>query len=324
MQSFFLFNTFLSLALIVVLAVLNLLVPSKISVHYRLAAAGFGTAIPIVLYALGCLSVLPADDRYIALVAFFVSLAAVLDLSFLVDLTATARGKRFFLLYLLPFVLGPVSAAVPRPFALAFLAGAALLALAGYSLSIMLAWIRNANDDRARRDGEWVLMVFAAFALGLVVCFFHALTGVFWLLAIWYLVMYLAVNHLKILRQLGSRENVLVLDNISDIVLLLDPNGMIVRVNWRGVQLSGFSPATVNGMGFEKLIVHPELMAGNRREWLERFSWLDSGRSRAGARSTQTSRSVRARRFRLTSGSYACRTSAGRRAATSSRPATSG
>ena len=60
----------------------------------------------------------------------------------------------------------------------------------------------------------------------------------------------------------------LVLDNISDMVVLLDDEGRILHMNRRGIRLSGYTGDSAAGRGAEFLFFHRELNASSRLPWL--------------------------------------------------------
>jgi len=273
----FYFNTGLCLAVLLIPSVLNLFNREKVTLHNRMAVLGFVTGAVICVDAVYQLGFASLTGLFLGVFAFFCWLSAYLYLSFLIDLTSTRRPGYFPYTYILPVGMAVLTAVVPRPYGIIALVLIGVLIAGVFAVFFMITWIRSATDDRARRDGEWMLMVFFAFTFGLVVCFLQALTGIYWLLAIWYLVTHIAVNHLKIFRQLTELESQLIIDNIFDVVMILNASGHISRLNRRGYQLTGFSSSGVNGYGIEKLLVHSDLYAHTRQDWLDRYSWQDTG-----------------------------------------------
>ena len=214
----------------------------------------------------------------LSLFAFFCWMSALLYLSFLVDMTATHRSRRFWLSYFLPAPLAVASVLAPRPLGVILLASVGSVLVIRHSVDFLLSWVRSATDDRARRDGEWMLLVFFAYGVALGVAFAQTTTAVYWIFALWHLTMHYTVNHLGIYQSLTDRENLLIVDNVFDIVVILDVNGRIMRMNRRGYQITGFSPTHVTGNWIERLIVHQNLDAERRREWLADYAWVDTGR----------------------------------------------
>lgn len=277
MTAGFLFNTVFPIAILAVTAVRNLLYCEKTSIHYRLSALGLSFAISIGVY--GILIPHFALGRFLSvgITSFFCWLSSLLFISFLIDMTASRRSRYFPFLYGIPFVLAAVTAFVPHSYEIVILGFIGLVLCVWYSLFFMIAWIRAATDARARRDGEWMLMVNMTFAAGLFIASFHSIEGTSWLIAFWFLVIHFAVNYMKIFNQLTNLENQLIIDNVFDVVLILDSAGNIVRMNRRGGQITEFSPITMNGLGVETIVKHPDLDKKRRKEWLDRFGWYDHG-----------------------------------------------
>lgn len=205
------------------------------------------------------------------------SFIAILYASLLVEFTATRRFRAFPLFYIVSVPLGYFSTFVPRPDGLVLLLVIESLFVMLVTFFFLSRMIRSASDEHERRDGEWLMMVSAAFSVSLFLCCIHPTGGAFWLLAIWYFVMDLVINRLKVHKRLASPENQLIFDNVFDIIILLNSSGKIVRMNRRGYQLTGFPVFDVNGYGLERLIVHQGLDALRREDWIKRNSWLDTG-----------------------------------------------
>lgn len=278
MQLSFILNAILSSLVVIVPVVVNLVKARGHIIHARLALLGLSIVSSICFFSLLFLGLVSPSFTVKLLLASSCWFMALLYISFLMEMTAAKRPSWFPWAYPLQVVFGVVCAIIADSRIVMVMAGAGLLVYSYLSLSFIISWIRAATDERARRDGEWILLVFTAFGLGLVVCLFHVLTGVFWLLALWFLVLHIAVNYLKLLQQLSDPENSLIIDNVFDIVIILDSEGRIVRMNRRGFHLSSFSAGSVNGYGIEKLIVHAELDARRRQGWLEKYGWIDKGR----------------------------------------------
>ncbi len=277
MSPLFCFNTVVPAGILAILAVVNFYFRKERSIHLRLSATGIAVTLSILCYSAVPLGFCEWTDFWIGLTSLFCWLSGLLYLSFLVEMTSVRRSPLFPFSYAIPIALAAVSVAVPRPVGLAVMAGLGVAICSVLSLKFLIAWIRAATDERARRDGEWTLMVFAAFGAGLIVSFFHTMTGVFWLLALWYSVIHIVVNYLNIFTQLTNLENQLIIDNVFDLVMILDAQGRVVRLNRRGFQLTGFSPNAVSGNGIEHIVIHGELSSRTRKEWLERHAWRDSG-----------------------------------------------
>ncbi|HPO03139.1 MAG TPA: ATP-binding protein [Treponemataceae bacterium] len=276
MDNWFLLNAALSLVLIAVCAAYNLARPNKLSVHYRLGAFGL-SIIPSVAASLFAFS--PGNPHSAWLFPLMVLLcwtSVVFYFSFLLDLTSSPRVRFFKYAPSFPVVITLLTLLAPGHI------GKIGVSLVFGTLSavgtfwMLLKWVRSASDFRARRDAEWILMVFSAFSLGLVISFFRSFAGLLWVLSLWYLVLHIIVNMLHLLEEITGQDNLVIMDNVFDIVLILDSTGHVTRMNRRGYQLSGFSSLRVRGSGIEELIIHPELSASRRMQWLIRYCWRDS------------------------------------------------
>jgi len=270
-------NAFVPIFLVLVTAVANLIWRRGGVLNVRFASTGLVSIAGMGLrtaYAVGWVS---GGWLYRAGLMTLLYLGGILFLFFLDEMTSRRRIALFKIAYLLPPLVGVISASCPQPVGWMVFAGLGVAALVAYSTSLLVGWIRAATDDRARRDGEWVLMVFTGFATGLVVCWFHALTGLFWTISLWYVFSHVILNVLRVREQLSNPENQLVMNNVFDVVLILDSSGMIVRMNRRGFQLTGLGDSSINGRGVEALVSHEGLSDMTRKGWLDRYSWLDSG-----------------------------------------------
>ncbi len=277
MSPIFCFNVAVPVLILFVLGTANLRYRKERSIHLRLASLGLSTAFAVSSYALVPFGLARVSSLWVGATAFFCWLSGLLYLSFLVEMTSVRRSRFFPLSYALPFLLAALTAIAPRPLGLALLAAGGAAVCASLTLVFMIPWIRSATDERARRDGEWTLMVFCAYGFGAFVSFLHTMTGLFWLLALWFATIHFLVNFLNIFTQLTNLENQLVIDNVFDLVMILDAQGRVVRMNRRGFQLTGFSPNAVNGNGIERIVVLGDLSPETRREWLERHAWHDGG-----------------------------------------------
>lgn len=277
MYTNFYLNNGLALVILLTATILNLVNKEKISIHYRMALLGVSLALTMCVYTLGHIGVFQFNNVYLGILSFFCWGTAVLFLSFLVDFTGTTRSRRFKSLYALPFFLAPLCVFVNRPAGLFLISLTGLILLVAYSFYIMIVWIHSATDAPARRDGQWILSLCLIFTIGAIICAINNLTGLFWVLTIWFLWTYIAVNHLKIFQQLTHLENKLVIDNVFDVILILDAKGHVVRMNRRGCQLTGVSSLAVIGSGVEELVIHPELNKESRVEWLRKNGWHDTG-----------------------------------------------
>jgi len=273
----FCINTLTAIFVILATSFANLLYRERTSLQYRMLALGLCLTATMGVYCLYYLEIVPFTVAFLGVYSGLCWLSGLLYLSFMVDMTAQRRSSYFYLSYLLPIPLAALTVFLPRPVGIVAIVAGGTAVLVYWTLAFMLAWIRSATDERARRDGEWMLLVFAAFGLGLIVCFFHVLTGVFWLLAIWMLVIFYTVNVLGIFRNLTNRENQIILDNVFDIVIILDEGGKIVRMNRRGYQITEYPSVRITGNGIETVVVHPDLSDSRRREWLEEYAWVDTG-----------------------------------------------
>lgn len=279
MTSWFMFSIICSLLVLILSSLVSLLQPRKISVHYRLGFLGLSIALCIGIFPLYSIGVIPSNNVTYAFFSFCCWFAGLLYMSFIIDVTSVRRSRFFCLSYFLPILLAIISIIIPRPIGLALLIASGVLVIAVLSFWYLVNWIRSATDERARRDGEWLFIVFFTFGIGFAVCAFNALTGIFWILSLWFLVIHFVVNHLKIFNQLTGQENLVVIDNIFDIVFILDVTGRIVRMNRRAFQITGYTSSKVYGNGIETILIHPDLSQTKRASWLDRYKWLDSGTS---------------------------------------------
>lgn len=276
---FFLINMAIVLCILVVLVVRNLLQRDRSSIHNRFAALCVIIILTCLIFAFLLLHPPAAQYRLLAesIFAFFCWGTALMYLSFLVDLTAVRRSRYFPLSIFALIPVSLLSVCVPRP------AGLVLVVLVGvgvvvfFSMRFLVFWLHTATDDRAKRDGEWMLIVFIFFTFGTAVAFFHSASGFFWVLAFWLVIIHFAVNHLGIFRNLTNTENKLILDNVFDIVIILDARGAIVRMNRRGYHITNFGSVPLIGNGIETLVIHPELGKETRKQWLTDHAWLDTG-----------------------------------------------
>lgn len=270
-------NSGLSVLLITIPALLNLFRKNRQTIHLRLGFLGIFIACGISTTALMTGGIISSEFHNRFSMAFWGWISALLYMSFLVEMTSARRPRFWPFLYALPFVLAYLTALFTDLAAHLALLSAGTLVVAVYTIHFSLSWIRAATDERSRRDGEWMFMVFIAFGLGTIVSYVHRMTGVFWLLSIWYLVLHVAVNVLRITQNLSSQENTAIIDNVFDIVFILDHSGRIVRLNSRGFSLTGCSASRIYGNGLELLVSHAELSSGTRKDWLTRYSWYDAG-----------------------------------------------
>lgn len=274
----YLINSACALIILVVTSLLSLALGDGKPLNARLSILGVSVSAAIISYSAWRLALVPDTVYVVATFAFFCWMSALLYLSFLVDMTATHRSRKFWLSYFLPVPLAVVSALVSRPLGVVLLSSVGVILVIRFSADFLLSWVRSATDDRARRDGEWMLLVFFAYGVAFAVSFAQTVTAVYWILALWHLTMHYTVNHLSIYQSLTDRENLLIVDNVFDIVIILDVNGKIMRMNRRGYQVTGFSPTHVTGNWIERLVVHQNLDAERRREWLADYAWVDTGR----------------------------------------------
>ena len=277
MSPLFCVNAVFPALVFLALGAANLFYRKERSIHARLAALGICSALAIACHEAVPLGLIGWTDLWVCVTAFFCWMTGLLYLSLLIEMTSVRRSALFPVSYALPFALAIASAAVPRPLGLSVFAALGVAVCSWLTVRFMMAWIRAATDERARRDGEWSLMTFVAFGCAVIVSFFYGITGAFWIIALWYAVIHIIVNFLNIFSQLTNLENQLIIDNVFDLVMILDAQGRVVRMNRRGFQLTGFSPNAVNGNGVERVVIHGELSARTRREWLERHAWRPSG-----------------------------------------------
>lgn len=277
MDSSLIVNSAFATLILTVPALINLTRIGRHSIHSRLSFIGFSAAAAIVAYTLQNIGILDSSLPYRVVFFSLCWLTGFFFISFLMDLTSVRRPGWFFIMYGLPFFLGIVSSIIVSRSWVVCLTAIGLAVVFFFSFRFTLSWIRAATDDRARRDGEWMLMIFVAFAVGLVVCMFRTMSGLFWIISICYLVLHIAVNGLKILQQLTDPENLLIIDNVFDIVMILDSAGRIVRINRRGVSMAACAAGVINGNGIESVIAHRDLTAARRVDWLEQYGWTERG-----------------------------------------------
>lgn len=277
MNVLFSLNIAFSLFLVLGASLLNLAQTDKCSIHYRLSWLGWALSVTMSVYFLWHNNFIALSVPYIALLSLFSWMCIILHVSFIIDLTACRRPRHFYLLYLSPIPLTFFSLLIPRPVGLITFVVCVLCFLFLFSLRILLAWIHSSSDERARRDAQWMLITFIVFAIGIFVSVFNSLTGLFWVLTVWYLLTYVVINHLKIFSHLSNVENQLIMDNVFDIIIVLDRDGRIIRMNRRCCQITGLSDLLIHGRGIESLVVHPDLAASGRGHWLDRFGWYDTG-----------------------------------------------
>lgn len=277
MNTSFLFSAALCFLFILVPTLINFARIRKHAIHYRLAMLGASLDVCIALFSVAYGGLVVPSFPILFALAAFCWLTGILFLSYLVELTSARRSRWYKAFYILVLALAYLSVRLPVQWGVQGLGIFGLVVCSVWACAFMLAWIRAATDTRARRDGEWMLLVFSGLSFGLLICFYYLHPGVIWLLAIWYFVMHVTVNHLRILQQLSDPENLLIIDNVFDIVIILDSAGRIIRVNRRGLQISGWSAGSINGNGIERLILHRELSDSSRKDWLDRYGWTDSG-----------------------------------------------
>lgn len=274
---FFLINACAVLLVLLFIGVSNLFRRERISINYRLGALCLSLIATGFVYIFNIIFSGFPSILYFAIFAYGCWTTTLLYLSFLVDMTAVRRSRFFPVLYVFPAPLAILSMLLPRPYGLFILVVVGVGLVCGYSLKFLLFWIRTATDDRARRDGEWMFIMFIFFTFGAIVAFFHTPSGFYWVLAFWIIMIHFAVNHLGIYRNLTNTENKLILDNVFDIIIILDPKGVIVRMNRRGYHITELSSNAVIGSRVEFLVKHQELSAYTRKTWLADHAWIDAG-----------------------------------------------
>lgn len=247
----------------------------------RFATLGLGMTVSIGIYLLRRVGIIQFSPAYLFVLLTFCWTTAVWFLAFVIELTCLPRPKRFGLLYLLPPPIAGAAIALPWPGGVIAFTVATTAALFVVTLRCLILWVRFTNDVRAQRDGQWLILVFFSFSVGLVVSAMHYLSGMFWLLGIWYMVIHVALHYMGIYHQPGSLETQLILDNVFDAVIILDADGQIIKVNRRCAQLSGYSELRAISAGIELLVADPGLMAETRREWLERNAYREGTGSQA-------------------------------------------
>jgi PAS domain S-box-containing protein len=275
MYTLFFVNYAFALSSLLVPAVLYLCEKQKIPGYNRMAFLGFVIALSAVMYSLGHFRVIPISLLYRFVFAFVCFLGVVFYVSFMFELTARERPRHIWRVYALSLPVSIASGFVKSPWVLFTLVLVIVLLVISFSLLRLRDWIRSVTDERARRDGQWLFLIYSFFSLALVLCTFIDLKTLYPVLAIWYLIMFFAIRYLEIFDQLTNLENQLVLDNVTDLILLLDPEGRIIRINRRARQLLGDSGVLLKGRSIGKVIIHGELDEEKPKEWLDRYSSLD-------------------------------------------------
>ncbi len=276
-------DTLLAWLVIAAVTAVNLFAPRKRALRFPFVALGLSLCSLLAVFGLYLRGVLGESPQARMSVTFILFTALLVYVNFLYSLTRRPRPSWFAFTFALPIPPAVAAAILYHPLWYALVILVAVLALVPISLIFLVSWIRKASDERARRDGQWVLLYFGMFLLGFLVSLTRTYAGSAWVFSLWYLVTHIAVRHLRILERVTSQENQLIMDNIFDVVVILDASGKIVQMNRRGYKLTGFSPITVEGSGIESLVIHPELSSANRANWLTRLgateSWSSGGRS---------------------------------------------
>ncbi len=215
--------------------------------------------------------------------SFLAFFGVLVYVNFLLRFTSRPRPVYFPYLFGVALILSLLSSMLWFKHWFYVIIGLTIAIIAPVSFYLILAWIRRTSDERSRRDGEWILIGFTFFGGGFIVSIMRSMGGVSWVFALWYLLLDIALYRLRILEPMTSQENQLIMDNIFDVVIILDARGKILRMNRRGYKMTGFSPFAVEGSGLESLVIHPDLSALNRVEWLLKLgateSWAAAGRS---------------------------------------------
>lgn len=259
------------------IALYCVLLQSKNFIHVRFSFLGFSSSAGIIFYYLLTLKLV--SDHYLVhvILDYFFWLSILFFISFLIDLTSTLRPRWFIFTYFLPVLFACISGKLSIFFnqVQVFIFG--FLILAFFIGLLCRNWLRSAIDERSRRDGQWMVLVFIAFEIGSFLSYIHDFIGLFWVFAVWYTVLFIAIHFFKVNQHLIGPENSIILDNILDIVIILDQNGQIVRLNRRALYIVNKKTEKIYGNGIELLIAHPELTTNTRKEWLKKYCWLDKG-----------------------------------------------
>jgi signal transduction histidine kinase/CheY-like chemotaxis protein len=255
----------------------NLLMARRTGFNKRLAVLASTLGSTVLLYILN--KMVPGFSGLPFRILFSLGSWAsfVLYVSLLTWLTAYRRPRFFISLHFLPFALLALFVAFPHPAFIIALISASIVWLTAFTVTLLASWIRDAPDERSRRDRQWICVGFASFGSASVLTLAQSRLALPWLLALWFLFLDFTINHMKIFGHQAVLENKLILDNIFDVVLILDGEGKVVRMNRRGHYLTGFAPNALTGKGIEAIVRHAELAPESRRAWLERFGWIDSG-----------------------------------------------
>jgi len=265
-----LITAILAIGLVSCLAAYNAVKFFRRPLNRRFVLLGFTIVFLEALLVLARAKVAPNSDVFDFLFGAAYWVMVHLTVSFLIELTGAKRSRLFYLGYGLAVPIGLSYSFFPR---FAFFDVSLLLYSSIRGFVLMSAWIRYSTDDRARRDGEWVRLLFSTFPLGMISSLVHSQYSIMWPLSIFYCVIHFTLNELRILRRLTSPENLLVIDSVFDVIILLDPLGRVVRANRRCLQLLARSASSVNGTGIERLVAHAELDGDRRVGWLERHGW---------------------------------------------------
>lgn len=268
---------------LLVLTLVNVFSARQRPLRFSFVALGGSLLATVMLGALYRSGFLRESAALRMLISFVTLTTLLVYVNFLYGLTRRTRPRFFPYTFGLPVIPSAVVALFYHPYWLFAITAVCIATIVPVTHFFIISWIRRTSDERARRDGEWLLLCFSMLMIGFIVSVTLSFTGTSWVFAVWYLVIHLSVHHLRILETVTSQENKLIMDNIFDVVIILDATGKIVRMNRRGYKLTGFSPITVEGSGIEALVIHPDLNALTRHEWLLRLgaseSWSSSGRS---------------------------------------------
>ncbi len=250
----------------------------RVMLHYGLL--GLAISASMVWYSLFDLELLSWGLPFIGIQTLLLGIAAVLYLFLALNLTVAHYPSWLRFMYMLPLPVAALVVLVPWPwgaYGFATIVVSALLFLSFWRLTV---WMLRATDERARRDGQWMILVFSLFSAALLISVFNSLTGIFWIIAIWYVSFFLIIQILRIFDQVNSLENQLIMDNVFDLVLITDAGGRIIRMNRRGYQLVKGGSFSVEDAGVETVFADPALTAETRSEWLRSRARHDSGGER--------------------------------------------
>lgn len=279
----FIINSAIGVLLLTVLTLVNVFCAKNRPLRFEISTMGVAILAALVVGLLYHTGVLPNQVAVRIIFSFCTFNAILVYFNFLMKLTSFERPGYFPYFFGAGLILSLLSSLLWFPQWFYVIIGLAVAIIGPVSFYLIMSWIRRTSDERSRRDGEWILISFGLFGIGFIVSFARSLGGISWVFALWYFLVDIVLNRMRIFERINNQENQLIMDNIFDVVIVLDSSGKILRMNRRGYKLTGFTPFAVEGSGLEALVIHPDLSAVTRLDWLMRLgvteSWSTGGRS---------------------------------------------